>query len=85
MSVSCLLSRQELVDELYKFRDCYFETHSVEDAARKHSDVAEEMAQTLKKLEEKEGKGLFKLKKKSELIYRLSFTTAPFTTSNRRL
>lgn len=64
MSVSCLLSRQELVDELYKFRDCYFETHSVEDAGRKHSDVAEEMAQTLKKLEEKEGKGLFKFKKK---------------------
>lgn len=87
MSVSCLLSRQELVDELYKFRDCYFETHSVEDAGRKHSDVAEEMAQTLKKLEEKEGKGLFKFKKKkkSELICRLSFTTAPFTTSNRRL
>lgn len=45
---------KELVDELYKFRDCYFETHSVEDAARKRSDVTEEMDKTLKKLEEKE-------------------------------
>uniref|UniRef100_A0A3Q4IGF3 Tetratricopeptide repeat domain 5 n=1 Tax=Neolamprologus brichardi TaxID=32507 RepID=A0A3Q4IGF3_NEOBR len=63
MSVSCLLSRQELVDVLYKFRDCYFETHSVEDAGRKHSDVAEEMARALKKLEEKEGKAEFLLQK----------------------
>lgn len=54
------------MDLLYKFRDCYFETHSVEDAGRKHSDVAEEMSRALKKLEEQEGKGLFKLKKEKK-------------------
>uniref|UniRef100_A0A8C2E236 Tetratricopeptide repeat domain 5 n=1 Tax=Cyprinus carpio TaxID=7962 RepID=A0A8C2E236_CYPCA len=45
---------KELVDDLYSFRDRYFETHSVEDAGRKQNDVAREMAKTLKKLEEKE-------------------------------
>ncbi|XP_030636758.1 tetratricopeptide repeat protein 5 [Chanos chanos] len=45
---------KELVDQLYHFRDCYFETHSVEDAGRKQNDVAQEMDQTLKQLEEKE-------------------------------
>ncbi|TKS92936.1 Tetratricopeptide repeat protein 5 [Collichthys lucidus] len=45
---------KELVDELYNFRDCYFETHSMEEAGRKKSDVAQEMEKTLKKLEEKE-------------------------------
>lgn len=49
------LPSQELVDELYNFRDCYFETHSVEEAGRKQSDVAQEIEKTLKKLEEKEG------------------------------
>ena len=43
------------MDELYNFRDCYFETHSVEEAGRKQSDVAQEIEKTLKKLEEKEG------------------------------
>ncbi|XP_026174814.1 tetratricopeptide repeat protein 5 [Mastacembelus armatus] len=45
---------KELVDELYHFRDCYFETHSVEEAGRKQSDVAQELEKALKKLEEKE-------------------------------
>ncbi|XP_029382228.1 tetratricopeptide repeat protein 5 [Echeneis naucrates] len=45
---------KELVDELYNFRDCYFETHSVEEAGKKQSDVAQETKKTLKKLEEKE-------------------------------
>ncbi|XP_065125934.1 tetratricopeptide repeat protein 5 [Paramisgurnus dabryanus] len=45
---------KELVDELYYFRDHYFETHSVEDAGRKQNDVAQELAKTLGKLEEKE-------------------------------
>uniref|UniRef100_A0A672M050 Cell division cycle protein 27 homolog n=1 Tax=Sinocyclocheilus grahami TaxID=75366 RepID=A0A672M050_SINGR len=45
---------QELVDDLYSFRDRYFETHGVEDAGRKQNDVAQEMAKTLKRLEEKE-------------------------------
>ncbi|AWO97506.1 putative tetratricopeptide repeat protein 5 [Scophthalmus maximus] len=43
----------ELVDELYNFRDCYFETHSMEEAGRKQSDVMQEMERTLKTLEEK--------------------------------
>ena len=43
------------MDELYNFRDCYFETHSVEEAGKKQSDVAQETENTLKKLEEKEG------------------------------
>ncbi|XP_019487937.1 PREDICTED: tetratricopeptide repeat protein 5 [Hipposideros armiger] len=43
---------QELVDQLYAFRDCYFETHSVEDAGRKQQDVREEMEKTLQQMEE---------------------------------
>ncbi|XP_076983454.1 tetratricopeptide repeat protein 5 [Tamandua tetradactyla] len=43
---------QELVDQLYSFRDCYFETHSVEDAGRKQQDVQEEMEKTLRQMEE---------------------------------
>lgn len=46
---------QELVDELYNFRDCYFENHSMEDAKKKDSDVTQEMEKTLKYLQEKEG------------------------------
>lgn len=46
---------QKLVDDLYSFRDRYFETHSVEDAGRKQNDVAQEMEKTLERLEEKEG------------------------------
>ncbi|XP_004694753.1 PREDICTED: tetratricopeptide repeat protein 5 [Condylura cristata] len=42
---------QELVDQLYSFRDCYFETHSVEDAGRKQQDVREEMEKTLQQME----------------------------------
>ncbi|XP_016398599.1 tetratricopeptide repeat protein 5-like [Sinocyclocheilus rhinocerous] len=45
---------KELVDDLYSFRDRYFETHSVEDAGRKQNDVCQEIAKTLKRLEEKE-------------------------------
>lgn len=56
-SQSFFLTSQELVDDLYNFREHYFETHSVEDAGRKQNDVAQEMEKTLKKLEEKEGKG----------------------------
>lgn len=43
------------MDELYHFRDCYFETHSMEDAEKKDSDVTQEMEKTLKSLQEKEG------------------------------
>lgn len=49
------LSFQELVDQLYNFRDFYFETHSIEEAGRKQSDVTRELEKTLKMLEEKEG------------------------------
>uniref|UniRef100_A0A1A7WMU5 Tetratricopeptide repeat domain 5 n=1 Tax=Iconisemion striatum TaxID=60296 RepID=A0A1A7WMU5_9TELE len=45
---------KELVDELYNFKDSYFETHSLDEAGRKPSDVIQEMERTLKKLEEKE-------------------------------
>uniref|UniRef100_A0A8C3WNA0 Tetratricopeptide repeat protein 5 n=1 Tax=Catagonus wagneri TaxID=51154 RepID=A0A8C3WNA0_9CETA len=43
---------QELVDQLYTFRECYFETHSVEDAGRKPQDVREEMEKTLQQIKE---------------------------------
>ncbi|CAK6432432.1 unnamed protein product [Pipistrellus nathusii] len=43
---------QELVDQLYSFRDCYFDTHSVEDAGRKPQDVREEMEKTLQQMKE---------------------------------
>ncbi|XP_048827655.1 tetratricopeptide repeat protein 5 [Brienomyrus brachyistius] len=46
---------KQLVDELYQFRDHYFETHNVEDAGRKQTDVNHEMEKTLKLLKEKEG------------------------------
>ncbi|KAG7462167.1 hypothetical protein MATL_G00199590 [Megalops atlanticus] len=49
-----LQSLKELVDQLFYFRDHYFETHGVEDAGKKQSDVVEEMEKTLKRLEEKE-------------------------------
>ncbi|ROL45548.1 Tetratricopeptide repeat protein 5 [Anabarilius grahami] len=49
-----LQTLKELVDDLYSFRDRYFETHSVEDAGRKQNDVAQEMEKTLERLEEKE-------------------------------
>uniref|UniRef100_A0ABM5EIS1 Tetratricopeptide repeat protein 5 n=1 Tax=Pogona vitticeps TaxID=103695 RepID=A0ABM5EIS1_9SAUR len=42
---------QELVDQLYHFRDHYFETHSVEDAGKKQQDVREEMEKTLQQME----------------------------------
>ncbi|KAM4611801.1 tetratricopeptide repeat protein 5 isoform 2-T2 [Polymixia lowei] len=45
---------KELVDELYNFKECYFETHSVEDAGRKQTDVAHMMEKTLQKLDETE-------------------------------
>ncbi|XP_049617475.1 tetratricopeptide repeat protein 5 [Syngnathus scovelli] len=45
---------KELVDELYNYRDCYFETHTVEEADRKQQDVALELEKLLKKLQEKE-------------------------------
>lgn len=40
------------MDQLYGFRDSYFETHSVEDAGRKQQDVQEEMEKTLQQMEE---------------------------------
>ncbi|XP_042557035.1 tetratricopeptide repeat protein 5 isoform X1 [Dipodomys spectabilis] len=43
---------QELVDQLYSFRDCYFETHSVEDAVRRHQDIREEMEKTVQQMEQ---------------------------------
>ncbi|XP_028649468.1 tetratricopeptide repeat protein 5 [Erpetoichthys calabaricus] len=46
---------RELVDGLYSFRDHYFDTHSVDEASRKQSDVALEMEKVLKKLNEMEG------------------------------
>lgn len=49
-----LQKMKELVDDLYKFRDCYFETHKLEEAKKKKSDVSQEVEQTLKKLEETE-------------------------------
>ncbi|XP_066579055.1 tetratricopeptide repeat protein 5 isoform X2 [Amia ocellicauda] len=49
-----IISLTALVDELYRFRDHYFDTHAVEDAGRKQGDVAQEMERTLKRLEEEE-------------------------------
>ncbi|XP_030740761.1 tetratricopeptide repeat protein 5 [Echinops telfairi] len=43
---------KELVDQLYSFRDRYFDTHSVADAGRKPQDVREEMEKTLRQMEE---------------------------------
>ena len=43
------------MDQLYSFRECYFETHSVEHAGRKQQDVREEMEKTLQQMEEAAG------------------------------
>lgn len=40
------------MDQLYSFRECYFETHGVEDAGRKQQDVREAMEKTLQQMEE---------------------------------
>ncbi|CAL8241640.1 unnamed protein product [Merluccius merluccius] len=45
---------KELVDEVYSFRDCYFETHSEKEAGKKQGEVAQKMQEALRKLEEKE-------------------------------
>lgn len=45
---------QELVTDLFTFREHYFETHGAEDVGKKQSDVAQRMEETLKKLEDKE-------------------------------
>ncbi|KAK7600916.1 hypothetical protein V9T40_008357 [Parthenolecanium corni] len=42
---------QELVEELYNFRDYYFENHSIDLAANFHADVKNKMISTLDKLE----------------------------------
>lgn len=44
-----------LVEELYQFNRCYFQTHDVEDATKKDSDVKNKMEETLKLLSLKEG------------------------------
>uniref|UniRef100_A0A8D0BHD8 Tetratricopeptide repeat domain 5 n=1 Tax=Salvator merianae TaxID=96440 RepID=A0A8D0BHD8_SALMN len=46
---------QELVDQLYHFRDHYFESHDVEDAGKKQHDIQEELQRTLQKMEAIEG------------------------------
>ncbi|XP_054609209.1 tetratricopeptide repeat protein 5 [Dunckerocampus dactyliophorus] len=55
---------KDLVDDLYSYRDHYFDTHSVEEAGRKQQDVTQELAKTLKRLEEKEES----LKHKAEFL-----------------
>ncbi|XP_016892318.1 tetratricopeptide repeat protein 5 [Cynoglossus semilaevis] len=45
---------KELVDELYQFRDFYFDTRGLEDAALKQNDVLQEMEKTLMRLQENE-------------------------------
>ena len=55
------------MDQLYCFRDSYFETHSVEDAGRKHQDVQDKMEKTLQQMEEVLG------------MNRGAFTPLPFT------
>lgn len=42
------------MDDLYDFRDHYYETHGAEQVGKKQSDVTRRMEETLKKLEDKE-------------------------------
>ncbi|XP_072126116.1 tetratricopeptide repeat protein 5 isoform X2 [Mobula birostris] len=46
---------RELVDELYTFRDLYFETHGMEEAGNRQRDLEERMQATLEALQELEG------------------------------
>lgn len=49
---------QGKVEELYKFRDHYFENHSIDDAINRNSDTKNELDAVLVKFKEYEGKGL---------------------------
>ncbi|XP_078394362.1 tetratricopeptide repeat protein 5-like, partial [Cetorhinus maximus] len=46
---------RELVDQLYLFRDHYFENHSVAEAGRKQQDLTERMDAALSQIESLEG------------------------------
>lgn len=46
---------QERVKALYLFRDRYFETHSIDEAIKKSTDVEKEMKDTLSKFDECKG------------------------------
>lgn len=46
---------QERVKALYLFRDRYFETHSIDEAIKKNTDIEKEMKDTLSKFDECKG------------------------------
>lgn len=53
--ILCLSMLQERVRSLYKFRDHYFEAHSLDDASNKLSDVEKELEKTLELFNEYKG------------------------------
>ena len=57
ISLNYHLLIKTLVENLYQFNRCYFQTHDVEDATKKDSDVKNKMEETLKQLSLKEGNG----------------------------
>ncbi|XP_032687118.1 tetratricopeptide repeat protein 5-like isoform X2 [Odontomachus brunneus] len=50
-----IVALTERVNALYLFRDRYFETHSIDEAIKKNSDVEKEMKDTLSKFDECKG------------------------------
>lgn len=46
---------QEKVEQLYKFRDHYFENHSIDDAINRNADTKKELDEVLYKFREFEG------------------------------
>lgn len=50
-----IVALTEKVKDLYLFRDHYFETHSVDEAIKKNTDVEKEMKDTLSKFDECKG------------------------------
>ncbi|KAL6435738.1 hypothetical protein ACFW04_005554 [Cataglyphis niger] len=50
-----IVALTEKVKELYLFRDRYFETHSIDEAIKKNTDVEKEMKDTLSKFDECKG------------------------------
>lgn len=51
----CVFFLQEKLNELFIFRDHYFENHSLDKANKKNSDVQNEMKNTLKFFDDLEG------------------------------
>lgn len=61
MLTAQVLLFQAKVNDLFKYRDHYFENHSIDDAINRNTDVENELAVVLRLFEERESKYTLKL------------------------